>query len=85
MKQYEIYAETGRRAGEMSHSVRCLPHKHEDMSSDPQQTRIKTDYTVCVYHSNTAKREQGGSLELFGQIAFAKSVRDPVLKKEGGE
>lgn len=50
------------------------------MSSDLQRLCTKTDDTICVYHPSIAEGEQGGSLELTGLLAFAKSVRDPVSK-----
>lgn len=54
----------------MAQSVECMPHKHMDLSSDPQNLGKKQGITVCAYTPCLCREvESGGSLKLTGQLA----------------
>lgn len=70
----------------MVKSVKHLPHTHGDLSSYPR-TQIKmpamTAY-VCKPRDSEMRVERGGSLEVYGQLAWLtwqwiRLLKDPIL------
>ena len=60
-----------------SPSVKDSPHKHEDLSSDPQDPCQKPSHLVCAWKPGTGKQIQAGP---WGQRASARE--HPIKKME---
>lgn len=53
----------------MAQSIKCLTCKHEDLSSDPQHTVLKSQHGTHVCYLHTGEAEAAGSQGLTGQLA----------------
>lgn len=70
----------------MAQSVQCLPHKHEDLSSDSQYPGKKPSRAK----PGAGETEAGAPLELAWLVSLASgqtpgSIRKPVSKDKGGD
>lgn len=54
--------------GEIPQLAKCVPSKHEDLDSDPQNPHKKMFTAECAYNSSSGGSEAGGSLGLAGQL-----------------
>lgn len=57
---------------EMAKSVKCVPHKPEDLSLTPSNHVKKPSVMVHICDPSTGEPETGGSLGLVGQPTYPK-------------
>lgn len=66
--------------GEPAQLVRCFPHKHKDLSLDPQQPHWKA---VCGSDRNGGRVETGGYLGLSDELALLHQWLPGLVRAEG--
>lgn len=49
-------------------SVKCLVHKHGDLSSHPSTQREKTDVAICACNPSADRQKHAQPLRLAGQL-----------------
>lgn len=58
--QYSLWLKDKTEPGKVTKSVKCLPHKHEDLSVILSTIIEKLDVAVLVWNPSTGEEETGG-------------------------